>query len=101
MSAKSSQHQLSFDLFIKAKQIEKAGLKKVIKLFNPEHKFTTAEFSRRDSSFVETSHTIGIKALIYNQLLAYGDINSASINPLVNAITTCVDLYKSRTEEKV
>ena len=96
---KSNQHQSSFDLFIKAKQIEKAGLKKVLKLFNPNSKFESAEFSKRDISFVETSHTVGTKALIYNQLKAYGVINSVTLNPLVNAISACAELYRSRTEE--
>lgn len=95
-----SQHHISFDMVVKAKQIEKAGVKKVPKLFDEDND-SRVEVLRRFSSLRNTSHTIGLKTLIYNQIMAYGIINNVTIEPLVNAIVLCVECYKSRIEEEI
>lgn len=95
-----SQHHIAFDMVIKAKQIEKAGVKKIPKLFEQDDK-ARVEVLKRFSTLSRTSHTVGLKALIFNQLNAYGMINEVTIDALVNAIVLCVESYKSRIEEEL
>lgn len=95
-----SLHHISFDMVVKAKQIEKAGVKKIPKLFEQDDK-SRIEVLKRYSTLSRTSHTVGLRALIFNQLNAYEMINETTIDALVNAIVLCIDVYKTRIEEEL
>lgn len=96
-----SQHNICYDLIVKTKNIEKAGVKKALKLFDDCKKKHKAEINLKFEAGSSTSHTLGMKTFIYNQLMSYGVINEITIRSLISGVSKMVDLYKGKNEEEI
>lgn len=96
---KNIQHHVSYDLAIDNKKLRKSSINKINKLINNDKKEPRAEVVKRTIDEKMTTHTLGMKTFIYNQLKAYQSLNENSKKALVKGVSLIVDCYRSKIEE--
>tara|TARA_B100000749_G_scaffold266421_1_gene242488 strand:+ start:323 stop:1039 length:717 start_codon:yes stop_codon:yes gene_type:complete len=96
---KNIQHHVSYDIAIDNKKLRKSAINKINKLINNDKKEPRAEVVKRTVDEKMTTHTLGMKTFIYNQLKAYKSLNENSKKALVKGVSLIVDCYRSKVEE--
>ncbi|MCF2900950.1 hypothetical protein L1267_11095 [Pseudoalteromonas sp. OFAV1] len=98
---KNTKYDMVYDMVIKAKNVEKAGVKKVPNLFSPSAKFESALLTKRTESKAKSLSSLGLKTVIYNQLKSYGYLTECTKKALIACISNTVETYCCRIDEVI